>query len=64
MGSTLNAKFREVVMLGSYNGIIAWVIDWDPNKVIDIGQWSICGSAQLERFYWIYLYLACILLWN
>ena len=27
-----------------------WVILWDPNKAIDIGEWSICGGGQLESF--------------
>ena len=32
-----------------YNGI-AWAIAWDPNKAIDIGEWSNCGGRWLERF--------------
>ena len=30
---------------------IVWVVVWDSNKVIDIGEWSICGGGRLERFY-------------
>ena len=26
---------------------IVWAIVWDPNKVIDIGEWSLCGGGQL-----------------
>ena len=33
-----------------YNGI-EWAIGWDPNKVINIREWSVCGGGQLERFY-------------
>ena len=33
-----------------YNGIV-WAILWKPNKAIDIGEYSICGGGQLERFY-------------
>ena len=33
-----------------YNGI-TWAIIWDPSKAIKIGEWSIRGSGQLERFY-------------
>ena len=54
VGLTLNGPFREVIGLGSfeyhYNGIV-WVIVWDPNKASAIGEWSICGGGQLERFY-------------
>ena len=32
-------------------------IIWDPNKAIDVGEWSICGGGQLERFYCIYIYV-------
>ena len=32
------------------------MIVWEPNKAIDIGEWSICGGAQLERFIYIYMY--------
>ena len=47
---TINDPLREVVGFGSYNIVtMVWVIAWDPNKVIDIGQWSICGGGRLER---------------
>ena len=41
---------------------IVWVIVWDPNKAIDIGEWSISGGCLLERFYrnpdiYIYIYI-------
>ena len=29
-----------------------WIV-WDPNKAIDIGEWSACGGGWLERFYCI-----------
>ena len=32
-----------------YNDIV-WEIVWELNKVIDIGEWSVCESGQLERF--------------
>ena len=35
----------------------AWAIVWDRNKAIDIGEWSICGGGQLERFDCIWLLL-------
>ena len=58
MGLILNGPFREVVIFKGleyhYNGI-AWVIIWDPNIVIVIGEWSICGGVQLERFYCTYM---------
>ena len=46
MGPTLNGPFREVIGLGSWNMLIGW----DPNKAIDIGEWSICGGGRLKRF--------------
>ena len=58
MGPTLNCPSREggrFTELGyGYNGIV-WVILWDPNKTIDIGEWSICGAGRLERFYCIHI---------
>ena len=30
----------------------------DPNKAIDIGDWSFCGGGRLVRFYCIYKYIA------
>ena len=39
-------------------------IGWDPYKVIDMGEWSICRGGRLERFYGIceYVYIcACII---
>ena len=39
-------RFRELEY--HYNGIV-WVIVWDPNKAIGIGEFSICGGGQLER---------------
>ena len=59
MIQTLNGPIKELLGLGRleyhYNGIIIWAIIWDPNKVSDIGEWSICGGGRLERFYWIYI---------
>ena len=66
MGPTLNGLFREVVSLESYN-IIAMVlveyncnaIIWYPTKAVGIGEWSICGGGELERFYCIYYTFLC-----
>ena len=33
-----------------YNGI-ALIIVSDPNKALEIGEWSICGGDRLERIY-------------
>ena len=38
-----------------YNGIV-WAILWDPNKAINIGEWSTCGGGHLERFYCTCIY--------
>ena len=39
---------REVLIkmagLARYN-VIVWMIVWDPNKAIDIWEWSICGGV-------------------
>ena len=50
MEPTLLDPFREMVGLGSYNGIVQ-VIGWDLNKAIKIGEWSICAVGRLESFY-------------
>ena len=31
-----------------YCNVIVYVIAWDPNKAIDIGERSICGGGQFE----------------
>ena len=41
-----------------YNGI-EWAILLDCYKVIDIGEWSICGGGRLERFYYIGIVKMC-----
>ena len=46
MGPILGGLFREVVGLGSSD-----ICMDDRNKAIDIGEWSICGGGQIERFY-------------
>ena len=57
MGPTLNDPFRMVIGLGyHYNGI-AWAIVWDPNKAINIVEWSICGYEWLEGFLYVYYIL-------
>ena len=59
MGPTSNCPFREVVRLETeyrYNGL-ARVIIWNPNEVIDIEEWSICGGGWLERLYCVYSYV-------
>ena len=38
MGPTANKPFRKFEY--HYSGIV-WAILWDPNKVFDIGEWSI-----------------------
>ena len=35
--------------------ISLWVTIWDPNKVIDIGRWSMCRGGQIEKFYCMYI---------
>ena len=35
-----------------YNGIVCSIV-WDPNKAIDIVEWSIHIGGQLKRFYCI-----------
>ena len=42
---TLNGPFRELKY--HYNSIVGAIV-WDPNKVIDIGEWSICGDGRLK----------------
>ena len=46
MGPPLDGLFREVVGLGSYNDIV-WAIVWDANEVINIREWSNCGSGHV-----------------
>ena len=46
--------FRELEYCYS---CIAWAIIWDPNKVIDIGEWWMCGQGRLERFYCVYIHV-------
>ena len=36
---------------------IVWVIVWDVNKTIDIGEWLIYGGGWIERYYCIYIYI-------
>ena len=52
MGPILKGPFKEVIGLVRelqycYN-CSAWAIVWDPNKAIDIGEWSICTDGHLE----------------
>ena len=48
MGLTLSGPLREVVGLGSYNSV---TMDRSgPNKMIDIGEWSLYGDGQIDRF--------------
>ena len=60
MKPTLNGPFREVVGLGSYKIVtmvfVVCVIIWDPNKAINIREWSICVGGWLEGFYCMYNY--------
>ena len=49
--------------LGHHYTGIAWAILLDPNVVIGIGEWSICGGDRLERSYSIYnhnVHIICI----
>ena len=61
MGPIVNGPYREVVGLGRlgycYNDGIALAIGWDPNKAIDIEEWSICESGWLERLIKPYIYI-------
>ena len=42
---------------GSYN-IVTTVIVLDPEKAINIGDWSICGLDPLDRFdIYVYIYI-------
>ena len=51
IGPTLNGPFKGGDRIREkeyhYNDFI-WAIVWYPNKVIDIGEWSICDSDRLE----------------
>ena len=54
MGAILDGSFKEVVSFRELEYLYndnAWVVVWNPNKTISIGEWSICGGGQLERFY-------------
>ena len=53
MGPTLSGRFKEVVGLGSYNGVI-WAMVRDRNKTIDI------GGGRLKRFYCVYIVIIYI----
>ena len=55
MGPTLNDRFRELEY--GCNGIL-WAIVWDPNNVMDVREWSICGGGRLERLYSSSIYIA------
>ena len=60
MGSILSDPFREVG--GRLMELeLQWVI-WDPNKAINIGEWSICGRGWLQRFYCFLKFSASLLL--
>ena len=39
-----------------YNGIV-WVIAWEPNKTIDIGEWLICTCGWLMTSVYMYMYI-------
>ena len=55
-GPTLNFPFRESrfrELEYRYNGVV-WAFVWDPNKVINIRELSICGGGRLERFHFIH----------
>ena len=56
MGPTIHGPFRKVAsreLEYRYSGFV-WVIIWDTNKRINIGEWSICGGGQLERFFSVF----------
>ena len=56
LGPNLNGPFMEVVGSGSQNIII--MTAWDPNKLMDIGEWSICGGVcQRGDYIYIYIYI-------
>ena len=50
MCSPLNGSFKEVVSFG-FRISLQWVIVWDPNKAINIGEISICAGGRSQRFY-------------
>ena len=59
---TMGADFKWPIKVGGWfrglecwNNGMYWAIVWDPNKVVDIGEWSICGGGWLERFYFLYM---------
>ena len=55
IGPILSVPFSEVVGLR----ISKWAIVWDPNKTIDVGEWSICGdfTAYVKIYIYIYIYI-------
>ena len=58
VGLTLSGPFSEVVGIGSRNIVTMVLHRWcytKRYKAIDIGEWSICGGARLERLYCIYI---------
>ena len=57
MGPILKGRFREVVALARYNIVVG--DNLVPKKVIDIGEWSICGGGRIERFHCVYMHI-CI----
>ena len=46
-----DGRFRELEYC--YKRIV-WAIFGDSVKVIDIGEWPICGGGRLMRFYCIF----------
>ena len=48
----LYRPFREVVSLRNLN--IVWLVVWDLNKALIIGEWLVCGGVLLQRLYCIW----------
>ena len=52
MGPNLSGRYTELEYLA---------INWDQNKAIDIGEWSIYGGGRIDYCIWnIYTYIAHI----
>ena len=60
MGSTLSDPFRFGDLHYCYKGI--YVIFREPDKVIDIREWSICGGGGLERLFIVGFFCLVLLL--
>ena len=67
MEPSLNGQFREVVslrrsVLEYHRNCIAWAVVWISNKVVDIGEWSVCEGGRLAYRGFIVIYIFIYLL--